>query len=159
MIETGIPEIDIDELLSRVQAEVRSIKKRGPDDKATLSQNSYLQQVAIASTSRSVYILGEPEPRRFHFEISELLKYEDREFILKAYESILWRRPDSHGFDYYLANLRSGMLNKFEILGRLRFSVEGREKRVKIKGLLGRFIFRSALRILNPGSIINAIRK
>lgn len=159
MIETGIPEIDVDELSGRVQAEVRSRKKYGPYDKALFTQEPYSQQSNLSSTGPSVSALREPGTRRFHIKVSELLKYEDHEFILKAYESILRRRPDSSGFDYFLAHLRSGRLNKYEILGRLRFSSEGQEKGVKVEGLLLRFITRSALRILNPGSMIASIRK
>ena len=159
MIETGIPEIDIDELLRKVQAEVRCRKKHGPSDKARFSQDLYPEQVIISSTRPSLSTLQQLKTRRFHFRVNELVKYEDREFILKAYESILWRKPDSNGFNHYLAHLRSGMLNKSEILGRLRFSSEGREKRVKIEGLLWHFIACSALRILNPGPIISSIRK
>jgi hypothetical protein len=159
MIETGIPEIDIDELLGKIQAEVRSIKGHGPSDNAPFSQNGNPQPTIISSTSPSVFTLRDLETRRFHFEVDELLKYEDREFILRAYESILWRKPDSDGFDYFLAHLRSGMLSKSEILGRLRFSTEGRKKKVRIEGLLGRFVANSLLRIFNAGAIVRSLRK
>ncbi|OLE55099.1 MAG: hypothetical protein AUG51_05575 [Acidobacteria bacterium 13_1_20CM_3_53_8] len=70
---------------------------------------------------------------RYH--LSDLLKYHDRNFIQNAYLAILKRGPDATGYQGFIESLRSGRLNKVDVLARLRYSREGRAKRVQIEGL------------------------
>ncbi len=79
--------------------------------------------------------------------IEEFMKYHDEEFIRNAFQSILRRDPDPQGFQLYLAKLRTGQLSKAEILGALRFSKEGKENKVGIKGLSARLITASSYRV------------
>jgi O-antigen chain-terminating methyltransferase len=69
----------------------------------------------------------------------DLLRYRDREFIQMIYKRILKRDPDPQGGNYYLQKLREGSFDKEEIIGRLRYSREGREKGVTVHGLSIRF--------------------
>ncbi|MDX6692873.1 MAG: hypothetical protein QOF02_476 [Blastocatellia bacterium] len=76
------------------------------------------------------------EPRaddRYHAR--DLLKYHDRNFIQNAYRAILKRGPDATGYKAFIESLRDGRLNKIDVLARLRYSTEGRSKRVRVKGL------------------------
>lgn len=68
--------------------------------------------------------------------LTDFLNFHDEQFIFNAYTGILDRDPDPKGFEHFLAKLRAGELNKIEILGRLRYSQEGRQLSKKIKGLL-----------------------
>jgi 2-polyprenyl-3-methyl-5-hydroxy-6-metoxy-1,4-benzoquinol methylase len=70
-----------------------------------------------------------------HYHVNDLLKYHDRAFVQNAYRAILKRGPDTAGFNTFIEALRSGRLNKIDILARLRYSAEGRAKQVRIKGL------------------------
>ena len=70
------------------------------------------------------------------YHVNDLLQYHDRDFIQNAYRAILKRYPDAGGFEQFLSELRSGRLNKLDVLARLRFSPEGRVKKVRLKGLL-----------------------
>jgi len=79
--------------------------------------------------------------------IDEFLQYHDQYFVRHAYLGILQREPDPDGYHYYLSGLRNAALTKPEILGRLRYSKEGREKAVKIKGLLLNFLAQTSFRI------------
>lgn len=83
-----------------------------------------------------------PEQLKFveGIPLQDLLNYEDEAFIYKAYEVILQREPDSWGMQTYLQALRGANMHKVEILGLLRFSVEGRTKKVQITGLQGKYI-------------------
>lgn len=81
------------------------------------------QPAATRLESKSQYVL------------SDLLRFNDRDFIDVAYRTLL-RRPADSGADGYLAALRSGSVSKVEILGAIRFSEEGRENAVHIDGLL-----------------------
>ncbi len=70
------------------------------------------------------------------YNIPDLLQYHDRNFIENAYRAILKRSPDDAEYQEVIEDLRSGHLNKIDILAKLRFSEEGREKNVRIEGLL-----------------------
>lgn len=77
------------------------------------------------------------EPRTDdQYHVHDLLKYHDRNFIQNAYRAILKRGPDATGYTAFIESLRSGRLNKIDVLARLRYSTEGRAKKVEVKGLL-----------------------
>lgn len=69
------------------------------------------------------------------YRLSELLAYEDREFVRTAYRAILGREPDVDGLDHHLHNLRSGKIDKTGIIENLRSSDEGKQRQVRIRGL------------------------
>ena len=89
-----------------------------------------------------------------HFSIKDFIKYHDEEFIKQAYRGILNREPDPQGFNNYLSLLRNGQRNKIEILGGLRYSKEGKEKHVIIKGLYFRYLLNISYRIPILGYIL-----
>jgi SAM-dependent methyltransferase len=90
---------------------------------------------------------------RYH--VDDLLKYHDRNFIQNAYRAILKRGPDATGFNAFIESLRSAQLNKIDILARLRYSAEGRAKKVEIEGLLAPAIIRKAYRVPVIGYLLN----
>lgn len=69
------------------------------------------------------------------YKLKDFLHYHDQDFVQIAYTHILGRQPDVEGFEHYLGLLRHAQLTKVEILARLRFSPEGRKKKVRIRGL------------------------
>ncbi len=87
--------------------------------------------------------------------IGEFLQYHDEEFIKNAYQGILGREPDPQGFHLYLMKLRDGQLSKTAILGSLRYSIEGKEKKVAIRGLLSRYVIESSYRIPVIGYVLS----
>ena len=64
-----------------------------------------------------------------------------------AYLGILCREVDSDGYNYYLGMLRQGTRTKVEILGRLRYSGEGRHKSVRVRGLFFPLLAHTSYRI------------
>ena len=92
---------------------------------------------------------------RTGFVLGDFSKYHDESFVRNAYIGILKREPDSQGYFTFLSNLRNGELSKTEILGRLRYTKEGRLKRVKIRGLLLHFSVISISRVPVIGYFIN----
>lgn len=90
-----------------------------------------------------------------HYHADELLKYSDRRFLINAYRAILKRSPDEIGYNGFIEALRSGELNKIDVLGRLRFSEEGRKHNVHIDGLSGPVKIRKLYRIPIVGYFIN----
>jgi O-antigen chain-terminating methyltransferase len=71
---------------------------------------------------------------RYH--INDLLRYHDRAFVRAAYRAVLKRSPDEIESLRELTRLRSGHINKIDLLAALRFSPEGRTKGVHLEGLL-----------------------
>lgn len=76
----------------------------------------------------------EPHPDD-QYQLHDLVKYHDRNFVQNAYLAILKRGPDATGYTAFIESLRSGRLNKIDVLARLRYSTEGRAKRVQVRGL------------------------
>ncbi len=98
--------------------------------------------------------LQPPLEKREQYQLSDLLGFHDEAFISNAYRVILKREPDDAGFAQYLKHLRSGRYSKIDILRSLRFSPEGRNANVQIKGL-GRFTyFRKLYRVPVAGYLL-----
>jgi len=77
----------------------------------------------------------QPHPdHRYH--INDLLRYHDRAFVHAAYRGVLKRSPSETELLRDLKRLRSGDVNKVDLLATLRFSPEGRAKGVEIDGLV-----------------------
>ncbi|MGB9181589.1 MAG: methyltransferase domain-containing protein [Pyrinomonadaceae bacterium] len=89
------------------------------------------------------------------YHVRDLLLYHDRNFIQNAYRAILKRGPDATGYRAFLEGLHSGRLNKIDILARLRFSSEGRAKKVQVKGLFFPAAVRQAYRVPVLGYLLN----
>lgn len=69
------------------------------------------------------------------YQINDFLKYHDKEFVRFTYRAILKREPDPSGYDNYLSKLRSGRLDKIDIIVSICKSPEGRSKGVKVKNI------------------------
>src|SRR4030042_3708997 len=70
------------------------------------------------------------------FHLKDLLNYHNEEFIRRAYLAVLKREPDPKGAGFYLELLTKGKTSKIDIIGRLRYSEEGKQKKVHIPGLV-----------------------
>ncbi len=161
MISTNNPEINVEELMQRIRAEVAQRK--------AVSCNA--ENEAVAGTSQIPEGVRKPSGRElpgvafslpelapmavqpeFHpkpdgrYHINDLLCYHDEAFINAAYRSVLRRFPDTDGYLHFLNMLRSGC-TKIDILGRLRYSQEGREAGTQISGLVVPFLLQQVYRI------------
>jgi SAM-dependent methyltransferase len=77
------------------------------------------------------------QPHADHrYHINDLLRYHDRIFVQAAYRAVLKRSPDQTESLRDLKRLRSGHINKVDLLADLRFSPEGRARQVQMDGLL-----------------------
>ena len=145
MIERNRPDINLDELMQKIRAEVQERReKSGPLEPSGFAFRPHTQ----IDPARMRGAAGEP----FHhkeegYHLNEFLKYHDEHFVMNAYQGILRRTPDSEALQYFLENLRSGNMTKAEVLGRLRYAPEGRAKKVPIKGLFWHFLIQSSFRI------------
>ena len=161
MIETTNPEISIEELMQRIRAEIaqRKTAQCGAGTQASFS-NSRLQFDASVKNNPGLPPLAvqaafDPKPDG-QYHIKDLLCYHDQAFMNAAYRAILRRPPDSSGNNHYLRMLRNGCA-KVDILGRLRYSREGRVAGVKISGLAAPFLLQQVYRIPVFGRFIQII--
>lgn len=86
------------------------------------------------------------EPKN-RYRLHEFLDLHDADFVRCAYVGLLGRAPDEDGFHHHLSNLRGGVRTKIEVLGRIRYSREGRTRRVRVSGLLLPFLVSSLYRV------------
>ncbi len=82
-------------------------------------------------------------PRQDAYALTDFLRYQDADFIWHTYHGVLHRSPDAAGNAYYLHALRTGALSQLEVIGRLRFSPEGKKIGVRIHGLSPAFWIKS----------------
>lgn len=67
--------------------------------------------------------------------VKDLVCYEDIEFVMVCYKSILHRKPDKKDLDSSLYNLRFLDMSKIKYIHDLYWSPEGQKIRVEISGL------------------------
>ncbi|HJU21858.1 MAG TPA: methyltransferase domain-containing protein [Casimicrobiaceae bacterium] len=147
--------LDIDELMREIRADIAA---RLPDaDDETLGR--YERRPAIAADAPDARLprLGEltlPLARKDAYRVGDFLAYHDADFVRNAYRALLGREPDPEGGARYLAKIRSGQLSRVEVLGRIRYSPEGKASRVRVDGLFVPFALRTARRVPVLGRLL-----
>ena len=151
MIETNIPEINVDELMEQIRAEVKKRKEGGGAFHRTVPHPNNGSPSSFYSKIDLSRICPMPDPEPFEIKDSyhahDFLKYHGRHFVRNVYRGVLKREPDHNGLEFFLEELRGGKLTKAEVLGRLRYCREGRPKKVQVKGLFSTFLIQSSFRI------------
>lgn len=89
------------------------------------------------------------------YVLKELLAFHDQEFVRNAYRTIMNREVDDAGALHYLQAMRTGSLRKIEVLGRLRYSSEGRREGTKIRWLMTTFAFTLLTKLPVVGYLID----
>lgn len=75
-------------------------------------------------------------PNQREYKLSDLLRFEDADFVENVYRAVLRRSADKDGKEYFLAKLRQGLASKVEVIGDMRWSPEGVARAVHVDGLL-----------------------
>ncbi|MBL8254208.1 MAG: methyltransferase domain-containing protein [Candidatus Competibacter sp.] len=139
MIETTNPEIDVEELMRHIREDLARRKQSlttpslAETTQRLMALKAALEQGWPALPTCDLQPAFVPSPER-RYTLGELLRFHDDAFVANAYQAILLRPADPGGLEHYLDLLRRGE-SKVGILGRLRYSPEGRQHGVKIKGL------------------------
>jgi len=185
MIDKGFPEIDVDEIKQKIREEVARRKKvlsQASEENQKINQpfdgdiiipqkqetwiwkivkkvQRKLQKFPFYQLLYSVAAKFKGLiPKQYELaNLNGLLSYQDEDFIRNAYRALLKREPDSDGFNDWLSRLRSGQLNKIEILGGISRSEEGCKRNVKIKGLGLRFLINKSYKIPVAGYFIRVL--
>jgi SAM-dependent methyltransferase len=141
-------EPSLDEVMDRVRAEIKR-KKDGAET----------ESVPMGPEAATAWRPAAPRlPSKRQYALSELLRYSDANFVDIAYRTVLRRSPDEGGYEHFVAMLRSGALSKVEILGKLRWSAEGRSREVHIDGLLAPYLLHTWRRKPLIGPVLSWLR-
>ncbi len=148
----------VDEIVDRIRQEVAQRKSQLDQRSATSSSSGARSQpsslhVEPPNIQQLPEHEGHIEPKS-RYLLQDFLKFHDIDFVTNAYYGILRRPPDNKGLNDFLNAYREGKLSKLEILGRLRFSKEGRAQRVQVRGLLPLFTIQTAYHIPLIGYLI-----
>jgi O-antigen chain-terminating methyltransferase len=93
------------------------------------------------------------QPRRFldasvsRYRFSDFMDFYDEDFVRNTYLAVLKRDVDIQGLGERLNQLRIDKVSRLDLLGRLRYSSEGKKHNVVIDGLLYRFIIERLARV------------
>lgn len=146
MSENGDQVLDLAQLMARIREAAEKRKSNSlVDASAILYKLLKTEERLATSVSSSAASLSpgsfpalalEPElEARAHYNLEDLLVFNDETFVRNAYRAILRREPDDGGFAKYLESLRDGRRSKVDILSSMRFSPEGQLREVKVNGL------------------------
>ena len=126
------PRLEIDDLAAVIR-ESMAASQNNDDAPARI------EQAVSPETDPPRHLKLQPDfqPSQDHrYHINDLLRYHDRVFVQAAYRAVLKRSADEAESLRDLKRLRSGEINKVDLLATLRFSREGRAKGVHLDGLL-----------------------
>jgi SAM-dependent methyltransferase len=156
-------EFDLDVLMRRIRDEVA--RRKAASGRVAMAMDPALVSVAPITEAPSQDMTKLPRlsessgliERKDRYTITEFLAFHDEDFIRNAYRGVLRREPDAGGFAAFLEALRQGRKSKVEVLGRMRFSAEGRTAGVSVRGLTLRFALRSARRVPVFGRMLGIV--
>ncbi len=141
--------LSVDEIMARIKAEASQLELTHPTP-CTGGQTP-LSPPPLAAPPVP------PEPAlevKSSYHLSDLLAFHGEAFIHGAYTAILGRYPDPAGKASYLERLTLGRISRVEVLGRLRYSGEGRRQKTPVKGLARAFALQCLYRIPVLGRLI-----
>lgn len=165
MNKQEIPMMDIDVLMSRIREEVarrkqlESTQQSSDTNSPPVAESPPITRQARHGTSHArMPDLSPPFVPEKNYVLDDFLVFHDELFVKNAYQGILLREADPGGLENYLTRLRDGLSNKVDILGSLRYSREGRNHAVKVKGLLHRYLWQRATRIPVIGYLLLSLK-
>jgi len=95
----------------------------------------------------------QPNDRK-DYSLSTFVALNGVDFVSGCYGGLLGRAPDGKGLGHYLDLLRRGA-SKVDIVGRIRFSAEGRHYGARVHGLLLPFVFHTMVRVPVVGYVLD----
>jgi hypothetical protein len=102
----------------------------------------------VTGFSRRPSLSGAPR------HVRDYLALGSEAFLDEAYRNLLNRPPDAKGAADYRRALRTGRRTKVEVLGRLRYSSEGRGHAVGVPGLLPALALACVYRVPIAGALL-----
>lgn len=137
------PPPDLDRILAAIREEA---SRRGAAPIVAFDRHAGAG--GAAAFSQRPALTGSPR------HVSDYLALGSEAFLDAAYRNVLNRPPDAKGAASFRRALRTGRRTKVEVLGRMRYSTEGRRHRVEVPGLFIALAFASAYRLPVAGPLL-----
>jgi O-antigen chain-terminating methyltransferase len=134
MLKVNHPDISEEKIKELVQCEMQRIQN-GP---ARWPQTDLQRRRADTKGDKGLEYTTYRDGREFQCQDFNDLSTE--QFLIAAYAAIMKRSPDPQGYEHFFSQLAHGDMTRPGVLGRLRFSAEGRRHKMRIKGVLWRYI-------------------
>ncbi len=132
-----LPKIGIDMIMHKIRAENKQQEATMNAD--VLPELNFNFQFNFEFSLQDQLEKLKPEeiilPNKSSYHINDFCVYHDEAFIKNSFKGLLKRLPEEEELGHYLLFLRQGLLSKKEIISKIRYSKEGREKSVQVKGL------------------------
>ncbi|MBI4084085.1 MAG: class I SAM-dependent methyltransferase [Candidatus Lambdaproteobacteria bacterium] len=157
-MEKKVPPVDVDVLMARVKekaARRRQALEESQQGRTALGFPGTGSDDAVAAAGQAA--LADPLTawrQRSSYRLREFTVRHDRDFVAHAFRGLLKREPDPTAVNRYCARLRSGDITKTWLVGRLRFSKEGRRHAVRVRGLLIPLAFHVLFRVPVLGALV-----
>ena len=150
---------DVDDILRRVAAEVARRQLPANLGPTQLGWSHIAARAGLAGIALGAGWLGGEGPafqpnRRKDYTLSAFLVLHGPAFVSGCYAGLLGRAPDSDGLAHFLGLLQRGV-PKADIVGRFRFSAEGRHYGARVRGLWAPFLFHTLARVPVAGYLLN----
>lgn len=130
--------MNTEEIRQKIRSEIERQKNLQKSDK-TYTITSFLHDLGL---------FPEPKiPDNTPITPNDFLSLFDEDFIHISCLSILNRKPQKEELESYLEKLRQGKLDRIEILGRLRYSQEGKKQNVPFANLRFKYYLRKIFHI------------
>lgn len=138
----------LDQLKATIEAEV--LRREVARDGFTLDGlKAFLGQgLTLPPDARPV---AGPPPQPLHYRYFDELH--GRTLVTSCYTILLGRGPDPGGMEHFAKLLASGA-PKALVVGSIAYSAEGRQRKVRVAGLMPRFLVAMSQRVPVAGSIV-----
>lgn len=161
MTENGNQDIDIAQLMARIRESAEKRKSDSVIDAAAtlydVIKSNRRQEGELSSVIAASPLAQTKFETRERYRLEDLTAYDGSDFVRNAYQAVLRREPDDQGFAYFANALRSGRLEKTEILAKLKYSPEGQLKNVPVDGLTKLSLLRKIHRVPVIGYVVELI--
>lgn len=130
----------IDEIIARIQAEAAARRATAVPGPAPADAARSAPAAAAPFQLQPEFAFGQS------YAVGDFTRFHGAAFVTNAYRALLGRQPDAAGLAQWTRQLGEG-LSKVDILGRIRYSGEGRRRAVPVRGLLPAFALATAQRV------------
>jgi hypothetical protein len=141
--------LDLDQLIAAIRREAALRGDPAPFD----ARVSVAQKEDRGSRSESLAL-----PSRFT-TLRQFMPFHGPLFVVAAYRTVLQRSPDGEGLKQFTMALAEGRMTRWEILGRMRLSAEGRQRSVSLPGLWPGVALSVAYRIPLAGPVLAVLAR
>ncbi|NBK98137.1 MAG: DUF4214 domain-containing protein, partial [Erysipelotrichia bacterium] len=142
-MQKNMSNLSVEEIMQRIKAEIEKRKTCCQYSESIILQDTTANSNFEIKQDKEDVVFSTFDnsfEQKEVYEYADFTKYHDIDFITNLYRIILKREPDADGLSHYLNQLRTGEKSKSELISIVRYSKEGKDKKVKILGSKKRYI-------------------